>query len=423
MPTLSTSNRTQAAYKLEGQYPTNFGAKMTSGNGTNVSMTGESLNFDFKTEMSKNLRADRGITSHVQVGASAAGDLNVEHIYREYDWAMEAVLGNQFVPYGTDGVSAAIASITATANTLVATVAPTGADAFNTINKGQWFSIIPDAGATQAVKDYLKSRAFQASLTVAPGTPSTTITLQGNQIDTAIISAALTNAKISTSRCYTGTNMWSYNIEMGHQDISRFRQYLGMIPGKINWKLSVGSIVNGTISFMGKSMVNPLPATTIMGTPVAQQPFVSANATRGVFDILEGGASVTATTYIKSADITIDGSLRMQDAVGVFGTAGIAPGTFKVTGTLEVYFADSTIYNKFLAGTQTSLCIPILDVDGNGYVYHFLNFIYSTVKVNAQGQDQDNMLSMTFECDIDTNTASPTYGKTMAVYRVGAIRV
>jgi Phage tail tube protein len=423
MPTLSTSNRSQAAYKVEGLYPTNFGVKMTAGNGINVAMTGESMNFDFKTEMSKNIRSDRGITSHVQVGASAAGDLSVEHIYREYDWAYESILGNTYTVYGTDGVSAVVASITATANTLVAGVAPTGNDAFSGLNKGQWFTIIPDVGATQAVKDYLKGRAFQASLTVAPGTPSTTITLQGNQIDTAIISAALTNAKIASSRLYTGTSMWSYNIEIAHQDISRFRQYLGMVPGKMNWKLASGAIVNGSISFMGKTMVSPLPTSTVMGTAGAQQPFVSANATRGVFDIIEGGSSISATTFIKSADITIDGSLRMQDAVGVFGTAGIAGGTFKIGGTLEVYFADSTLYNKFLAGVSTSLAIPVLDVDGNGYVYYFPKFIYSTGKTNAQGQDQDNMLSLTFECDIDSDPTSPTYQKVMAIYRVGAVRV
>lgn len=421
MPTLSSSNRTQARYKVEGLYPTNFGTKITAGNGANVNMTGESFNFDFKTEMSKNLRSDRGITSHVQVGASAAGDLNVEHIYREYDWAYESVLGSQFVAYGTDGVGTAIASLTPTANTLTAGAATTGVNDLSTLHKGQWFSVIPEVAATAAVKAYLKGRAFRVSTTVAP--TATLVTLEGNQIDVAILSAALTNAKISSSRLYTGTSMWSYNIEIAHEDVMLFRQYLGMIPGKVNWKLGVGSIVSGSIGFMGKSMVNPLPTASSMGSSAAPQPFVSANATRGVFDIVEGGVSITASTYIKSGDITIDGSLRMQDAVGVFGTAGVAPGTFKVGGTLEVYFADATIYNKFLAGVATSLAIPILDVDGNGYVYVFPNFIYSSAKVNASGQDQDNTLSLSFECDVDSNPASATYQKVMAVYRVGAIRV
>lgn len=417
MPILSASNRTQARYKLEGKYPTNFGV-VQAGNGTNIAMTGETLNYDIKTEQSKVLRSDRGIASHVQVGASANGDLNIEHIYREYDPFYSSVLGSDWVQYGTNGVTGtAIATLTATASTLTAGAAPTGNDAFTGLARGQWFSIIPAAGASQAVKDYLKSRCFKVSTATAP--TSTVITLDAaTPIDTVIITAPLTGAKLGTSRLVTGTDMWSYTLEMAHEDVSQFRIYEGQIPGKINFKLSVGSIVTGAISFMGKRM-RALANTSVMGTPVASQSFVSANATRGVFDIMEGGASVTATTYIKSADITIDGSLRMQDAVGVFGSAGIAPGTFKIGGTVEVYFADAVMYNKFLNSTATSLELPILDVDGNGYVYVFPNFRYTAGKVNAAGLDQDNTLSMTFECDIDNNVNAPTYQKMMAIYRVG----
>ena len=418
MPTLSASNRTQARYKLEGQYPTNFGVPQT-GNGTNIAMTGETFNYDIKTEQSKVLRSDRGIASHVQVGATAGGALNIEHIYREYDPFYAAILGSAWVAYGTNGVTGtAIGTLTPTATTLTAGSAPTGNDAFTNLWKGQWFSIIPAAGATQAVKDYCKSRAFKVHKTTAP--TSTVITVDpATPIDTTILSGALSGAKISTSRLVTGTDMWSYTIEMAHEDISRYRIYTGQIPGKLNLKLSVGAIVTGSIEFMGKAQL-PLATSSTMGTPVASQTYVSANATRGVFDILEGGSSVTATTYIKSADITLDGSLRMQDAVGVFGSAGIAPGTFKLGGTLEVYFADSVVYNKFVNGTATSLEVPILDVDGNGYIYVFPNFRYTSGKVNAAGLDQDNTLSLTFECDIDSDPTSATYQKMMAIYRVGA---
>lgn len=412
---LSSSNRSQLRRKLEGVYPTNFGV-VQGGNGTDVNITGESLVYDVKTEMSKVLRADRLIASHTQVGATASGGITFEHQYKEFDWAYESILGNSFVAFGTGGVGAAVTTITVTANTLTADVATAGVNIWTALNKGQWFGITPAVGASQAVKDYLKGRAFKVSSTVAPTT--TAITLDAaTPINTAIVSAPLSGAKISSSRLFTGTSMSSYTLEMAHLDNGQFRIYTGMIPGKFSLKLAVGAIVTGTIDFMGKSMT--LAQATSMGTPAAAGSFISANATRGVFDILEGGTSITANTYIKSADISVDGSLRMQDAVGVFGTAGIAPGTFKIGGTLEVYFADATMYQKFLDGTATSMSIPILDIAGNGYVYVFLNFTYTAAKVNAQGQDQDNTLSLTFECDYDTDAASATFGKAMAVYRVG----
>jgi hypothetical protein len=421
MSELASSNRAQARYKLEGEYPTNFGVTMTAGNGTNVNMTSETLTFDQKYEMSKVLRSDRSPAGHTLVSVSSAGALNVEHQYREFDPFYESVMGNVFTAYGTDGVSAEI-DLTLASGTITAGSATSGADAFTTLHKGQWVSLIPPAGATTAVKEYFRRRAFRLHLTTAP--TSTVITLDATTpINTTIAGTDGSDFKIATSRLYTGTRMWSYNLEVAHEDVDVFRLYRGQIPGKINWKLTIGQIVAGSIEFMGKDM-DALGDATFMGTPVAVQPFGQANATRGVFDIIEGTASISATTYIKSGEFTIDGSLRMQDAIGVLGAAGIAPGTFRVGGTLEVYFANKVMYQKFLDGNKSSLCIPILDNDGNGYVYYFPYVTYTAAKVNATGQDQDAVLSMSFECDYDavSSGADTTANKVCAIYRVGAIR-
>lgn len=417
--TLSTSNRAQARYKLEGQYPTNFGTTMAAGNGTNVNMTSETFNFDQKYEMSKVLRADRAPAGHTLVSMSSGGALNAEHQYVEYDKFYEGVMGNEWTVYGTNGASAAIGTLTLASGSLTAGVAPTGNDAFTGLHKGQWIKVIPATGASATVKEYFRRRAFRLHLSTAATT--TVLTLDASTpIDTAIAGASLSGAKIASSRLYNGTTMWSYNIEIAHEDISVYRLYRGQIPGKINWKLTIGQIVNGSIEFMGKDMADPATS-TFMGTPVAVQPYGQANATRGVFDIIEGGVSVSATTYIKSGEFTVDGSLRMQEAIGVMGAAGIAPGTFRVSGTLEVYFANKTIYEKFLQGNKSSLCIPILDNDGNGYVYYFPYVQYTAAKVNATGQDQDAVLSMSFECDYDAASvgADTTANAVLAIYRVG----
>jgi hypothetical protein len=212
--------------------------------------------------------------------------------------------------------------------------------------------------------------------------------------------------------------MKSYSIEAGHLDVGQYRQYTGMIASKLDLKIGVGSIITGTVDFMGKGMT--LAQATGMGTVVASKGYSPANAVRGVFDILEGGSSITATTYIKSADITIDNSLRGQDAVGVLGNAGVAAGTIKASGKLEVYFADQTMYNKFLNNTETSLAIPVQDNAGNGYVFVFPRMKYTAAKVNAGGLDQDNMLSLDFTALMDNVATSATYQKTFSIFRVGA---
>jgi len=153
---------------------------------------------------------------------------------------------------------------------------------------------------------------------------------------------------------------------------------------------------------------------------VASKGYSPANAVRGVFDILEGGSSITATTYIKSADIMIDNSLRGQEAVGVLGNAGVAAGTIVASGKLEVYFADKVIYEKFLNNTETSLAIPVQDNLGNGYIISFPRMKYTAAKINATGLDQDNMLSLDFDALMDNTATSATYQKTFSIFRVGA---
>ncbi len=85
MPTLSASNRTQVAYKLEGTYPTNWSV-LQGGNGNLVRITGETLDYTQGTEQSKELRSDRQVTDTITVSASAQGGFNFEMSYREFDW-------------------------------------------------------------------------------------------------------------------------------------------------------------------------------------------------------------------------------------------------------------------------------------------------------------------------------------------------
>lgn len=415
MPTLSASNRTQLGFKLEGAYPTNFGS-LQGGNGTLVNFTGESLDYAITTDKSKAIRFDRQVTDLVQTGASASGGFQFEHVYKDLDPLVAALMQSTYTAFGTNGVGTAVATITCTSSTLTAGVAPTGNDAWTNLKKGQWFVVEPQAAAAQSVKDYCNGRAFRVSPTTAP--TSTVITLDtATPWSTTLGGASLTSAQLATSRIANGTTMSSFSIEVGHLDVGQYRQYLGMVPSKMDLKLAAGSIVTGSMEFMGKSMT--LTQATGMGTPTAAQTYTPANAVRGVVDIYEGGAAISAVTYIKSADLSIDNAMRGQPAIGVFGNAGVASGSVNATGKLELYFADQTHYAKFLAGTASSLSIPVLDPDGNGYVYYFPRIKYSAAKVNSSAGDQDNMLSLDFTALMDTSATSDTQNQTVVIYRVG----
>lgn len=421
--TLSSSNRSQLSYRLEGPYPQNFGVPQT-GTSTNLAMLSETMDLTIKNDQSKAIRADRSVADLVQVGATSGGGFAYEAQYREYDpFILAALQCDTYTAYGTDGLSTASAgTLTVTSATvLTASVAATGADALTSMVAGQWITIIP-SGVSAVVAAYFARRPVR----LASVPTSTVITLDAiTPLDLTVVGLAAGTVlpagyQISSAVAMNSNVMKSYTIEVGHADISRYRQFTGQVVSKMDVKLAVGSIVNGSFEFMGKFMnLNTTANAPTGASPTVSQTFTPANATKGVFDILEGGQSISVSTFIKSGEFTIDNTLRIQDAIGVFGAAGIGAGTFNPTGKIEVYFADSVMYNKFLNGTASSLTIPLLDVNGNGYVYYFPRIKYSAAKVSVGGLDQDNMISLDWQGTPDQN-AGPTFGKAVVIYRVGA---
>lgn len=411
--TLAVSNQASLRYKLEGTYPTNFGV-LQAGNGTIFNYTGESLAYDLVNITSKTIRTDRSVADIAQVDANAQGGFKCEQIARDIDWFLAAVMQNPFVPYGTAGLSTAIASLAVTATTLTASVAPTGGSAFTTLGAGQFFSIKPAAGLTAAQNAYLAKTVFRVHATTAP--TSTVITLDpATPFNLTLIPGPLTTCNISSSVVMNGTAMQTYSIEVAHLDITQFRQYLGMAVDSLEITFESGAIVEMAVEFKGRTML--LTQATGMATPVAATVNTPANATKGIMDIIEGGALLSAVTYVKSGKIKISNNLRSQEAVSVFGAAGIAAGTLEVTGSLEMYFADQTHYSKALAGSLSGFALPVVDVNGLGYTYSIPAMKYTAAKANSTGENSDVMLSVEFQGIVDQVATNTTLNKTIAIYR------
>lgn len=401
--TFATTNRAQLRFIKEAT----FGVTPGSGNPNNLRMTGESLAFAISTDTSKEIRADRQVTDLIQTGANASGDVNFELSYAEYDPLIEAIMQSAYTVFGVNGVGAAIpTSATFTSNTLTAGSATSGASIFTNLQKGQWVKI---AGSTAPGQNIWA----QVSLTVDP--TATVLTFQGSPFTGATGNggAAVT---ISASRISNGTLLNSYTIERALMDATpaQFFSYRGMCASKMDLKFATGSVVGGTFGFMGKDAIRQDTTSTLPGSPIASKSFDVMNAVSGVGNVMEGGALLSGT-FIKSVDLSIDNSLRAQTAIGTLGAVGVGTGTLQVSGTMEVYLADGTMYDKFLNNTASSLSLRATDGAGNGYVITLPKIKYGDAKVNAGAIDQDVMLSMPFNAIMD-----PASGKTIIIDRAGA---
>lgn len=399
MSDFASANLAQVRYIEE----TTYGVIPVAGNPNNIRMTGESLAFSISKTESGEITPDRQTTDLIETGASAAGGINIELSYKEYDTMLRGVLmAAGWAAYGTNGVGASFQATT-TANSIDTAAGPTGSSAFTTLQPGQWFQFNCPGNANHLkfLKVHASTAATATKLTVDPATP-------------LVVDAVAKSATLSSSRISNGVTKKSFTVERAHNDVNQFFQFTGMVPSKLNLSMSSGSILTGGIEFMGKSG-GRTNATALPGTPVESQTFDVMNAITGVGQILEGGVAL-AGTKIKKLDLSIDNSLRGQDAIGERGNAGIGLGTVKVTGTMEVYLADGTMYDKFLNNVRTSLQFVISDGAKNGYGVTVAALKFGDAKVQAGSKDSDCMLSIPFTGIKDTVT-----GKTIIIDKMGVV--
>lgn len=409
MPTFASANRVQLCYVPE----TVFGTIPGTGNPSNLRMTGESLNFDLTKENDKEINATAQMNSVSTVGAQAGGDVKVHMQYGEYDRLFASTLRSTWAAYGTNGVGTTFSgSVTAgtlgtVASVITAAVAPTGNSAFTTLKPGQWFQLNMPTHANHG-------KVVRNSTSVAA--TSTTITLD---VNTPLAAAtSVVNSSVSSSRLTNDVVLTPFSIERQIPEVTQYMAFRGMYPTKFSTSFAAGSLTEGTFSFIGKDMIRAT-TTRLTGTPVASLAYDITNGVTGVGQIWEAGAPLSSTS-IMSLSMDLDSALRAQTAIGTLGLVGVGIGTFMVKGTIEVYFADGALFDKFLNDTFTAISFLSQDSLGNGYVFSFPRVQLTSAKVMAGAKDTDLMASFEYTAYADNANAVPALRKTMFMDRYGA---
>ena len=205
-----------------------------------------------------------------------------------------------------------------------------------------------------------------------------------------------TSAEITPQSC---------TIETGFQDVDQYFSVDGLRCGSIEMEVASGSIVTGQSTFQGRetkrAAVEKLAGAsyTVLEAPATE--VVSATANVGSLSV----NGVEQATAIKSIQFSIDGNLRNQQAVGSKFPIGIAAGRLNLTGTIEAYFADGEMYDRFIEHQTVSLAFPIIDQDKNTYYFTIPAFKVSSDPIAPGGLDQDVMESMEFTAFRDPATS------------------
>ena len=383
-----------------------FGVTPTTGNPTELRVTGESLDYSISKESSKEINITRGVSSMVPTDASTSGGLPMEVHYKGVDDLLESALQSTWTVFGTNGVGVATATTSITATTITASAATTGTSIFTGLKKGQWFRI-QSAGANAG-------KILRVSTVTAP--TSTVITLD---VSTPATVSAGESIQIQSSRLTHGTTQTSFSIERLNNDIGVYTVFRGQTPSKFSLNVASGSLSTISFDFMGKD-ADQGDATYLPGTVQAAPAYEIHSGVAGATNaVWLDGVPVTGT-YVKSVSTDFDNALRSMGAIGTLGAVALGSGTINCTGSASIYFANKDLFVKFKANTNISLMFATTDADGNGYVITLPKVNIGSWKSNAGGKDADMMVDLSLTALLDSANADATLRKLIFVDRIGA---
>src|SRR5574340_404331 len=174
-----------------------------------------------------------------------------------------------------------------------------------------------------------------------------------------------------------------------------FLQYPGTVPTGGSISASVGNFFSGDMQFLAKSQ----DKATTDGSTGAQ----TAAGTGVVMDTISGfgtiyrGAAALAGVVTKVDLKWQMNNARMQYGLGSSSAQGYGKGLLEVSGSLEVYFKDFTLYDEFIAESGAMIAFRAVDGTGAGYVFSVANATIMNPNIVAGGPSQDVMATFQLE--------------------------
>lgn len=205
---------------------------------------------------------------------------------------------------------------------------------------------------------------------------------------------------LSAKRLKNGTARKSFLIEKKFGDVEEYVAFPGMRVGQMSLSVESQQLVTGTFSFMGKGAVTS--ATSVLGQAVPAGITPSLNAAANVGSIYEN--ETVLATALRSITLQLQNNLRTKPQLGNKFPVDIGYGFVDVTGTVQAYFEDLVLYNKFIDHDESSLSFRFTDPDGNIFVFTLPRLYYTNGNPNAGGGNDDVLLPLEFTCVRDTDT-------------------
>jgi len=324
MTTFSSGGFHSLSFATEATFGVSTYATLTS-----LRHTSCSLALAKETFQSAELRSDRQISDFRHGNQKPAGNIGFELSYEEFDTFLEAALGGTW--QSAYSKAAATWAAGKTANIIYSSTAT------HTLVTGDVISVSGFTG-TQGL-------TLNTTMMIGGHVPHT-LTITGVTLVTKAAGATVT--LLRNPSLLAGTTQRSFAIERTFSDISKYQQFRGCVINTMSLSVKPNAIVTGEFGMLARGAAST-------GTPWDSAP--TASQTGSPYDsftgaVKEGGSAIGFVTAI---ELKLDNGGTPTYVVGDDQTPAIPLGRSNVTGSLDVYFADLTMLQKFEDETESSV--------------------------------------------------------------------
>lgn len=194
--------------------------------------------------------------------------------------------------------------------------------------------------------------------------------------------------KIATN----GITMQSMTIVKQFLDLAGIQHvFKGMTVESFTMNVSKKSLISVAFNMMGTQFADVLPVdATFVAAGTTEPMNSSSHVTAIMFD------DVPMTSCVDTMSLVIKNNLRPRDCIGSLEHTNFSFGRCEVTGDMEVYFQDATLYDKYKDGLAFSLDYTIQDEAGNSYQFNMPKVKFEKLATVAGGTNQDIMAKGSF---------------------------
>jgi hypothetical protein len=187
---------------------------------------------------------------------------------------------------------------------------------------------------------------------------------------------------------------WSFVRHFADMTASQKPYYIyrGCELNSMTLTIAANAIITGSFSVFGKSQTLAADLSDL-GTPT----FLPATTTKSLDSfsgsLKESGATIAVVTEMS---LTLENGIAARFVVGDKNSIDPSIGRSNLTGSITAFFEDSSLVEKFINETESSLEFVLPDAEGNSLTFTIPRIVYTGGQPDVSGEGPVT-LSMPFQ--------------------------